>query len=208
MWALTAAIILLTALPAYAISTRGIVPNSSLKSSTITIKDAGKTKRKVLFCLSKTPGDAKAVSAGMRFTSYSSTIASLKAKKVRGGKLTTYNLLKKAGTPVCKKLSAGSGTPTPTPTSTPSLGNFDLNGNVTSAGKAAFGIPSSLSGNIGQGRSLYGSYCTGCHVERTGKSFSYLRTSIAQSPMLFTSTEITDGMLAHITAFLNRYRLQ
>ena len=206
-WALFAAILFLITLPAYSISGRAVVPSSSLKSSNVTITEGGKKKRKIVFCLSRTPGDAKAVSGGMRFTSYSHTIAALKARRVHGGKLTTYTLLKKAGTSVCKKLS-GSPSPTPTPTpQNPNLGNFDLNGNVTNAGKIAFGIPSSLSGNITQGRTLYTSYCTGCHVERTGRSFTNLRTSIAQSPMLFDSTQVTDGMLANITAFLNRFKL-
>ena len=85
-------------------------------------------------------------------------------------------------------------------------GNFDSAGNVTAAGKIAFGIPANLSADITTGKAVYNSYCVGCHVEKTGKSFSFLRTAIAQSPMLYDEAQIPDAKLAQITAYLNRFR--
>lgn len=99
-----------------------------------------------------------------------------------------------------------SGTPRPTSTPPPSGGNFDANGNVTSQGKAAFGIPSNLSANRSQGQTLHAQWCAGCHGEKTNRSFSSLRTSIAEPTMGFTPAQISDQTLAHITAYLNRFR--
>ena len=98
-----------------------------------------------------------------------------------------------------------SGTPRPTSTPNPG-GNFDANGNVTAAGKAAFGIPSNLSANRSQGQTLHSQWCAGCHGEKTNRSFSSLRSSIAEPTMGFTTAQISDQTLAHITAYLNRFR--
>lgn len=101
----------------------------------------------------------------------------------------------------------GGANPTPTPTpSQQSAGNFDMAGNVTSAGKALFGIPSSLNGNIGSGRTLYQAQCSGCHGENLGRSMNQYRSLISQAPMFFDSNEIPDSALANLTAYLNRFR--
>jgi hypothetical protein len=91
--------------------------------------------------------------------------------------------------------------PTPRPTS-PS-GNFDSNGNVTSVGKQLFGIPSSLSGNISRGNSVFQANCAGCHEQRVNRTYSSYRAAISRSPM---NISLTDTDLAHLTAYLNRFR--
>lgn len=122
------------------------------------------------------------------------------------------------GKPHCKKGkpksgggSGGSGgggtTPTPTPTP-PSSGTncFDSSGSATSAGKSKFGIPSSLGANITSGRYAVQSMCSGCHDDELGRTFSNLRTAIAADPMFYTSQDVSDAVLANITAYLNRFR--
>ncbi|RIL10492.1 MAG: hypothetical protein DCC75_04260, partial [Proteobacteria bacterium] len=99
---------------------------------------------------------------------------------------------------------AGGGPP-PNPTSSPTSANFDNAGNVTAVGKSLFGIPPHLSGNITLGRSIYNSYCTGCHIERNNRTFPVLRSRIAMSPMLYDSAQIPDDMLANLVAYLNRF---
>ncbi len=88
-------------------------------------------------------------------------------------------------------------------------GNFDDQGNVTTAGKAAFGIPSSLAANLTRGRQAYDSTCKSCHLQTgelgQGQSFSTLRQSLAGVPMFFTTTTLPDQTLADITAYLNRF---
>lgn len=118
---------------------------------------------------------------------------------------------RKAGDKACV---GGPNQPTPTPgggaTKTPTpvaSGNFDSQGNVTAAGKAAFGIPSNLAANSNTGSSFYNSLCKGCHIsEERNKSFSQYRTSTSGSPMFFTTSALPDSTLAHITAYLNRFR--
>lgn len=86
--------------------------------------------------------------------------------------------------------------------------NFDSLGNVTSAGKALFGIPQDLPADITTGKAIFTENCTGCHTDqgRLNRSFSNYREAIAQAPMFFNSQEVPDSMLAQITAYLNRFR--
>jgi hypothetical protein len=122
---------------------------------------------------------------------------------------------------VCKQTSSSLFTPTPGSTLTPSTptptvvpttggnvgeGNFDNDGNVTSTGKALFGIPDSLSANVSRGKLVHDQQCVGCHAPKTNKSFSYLRTEIAKSPMFIDTTRMPDATLADLTAYINRFR--
>jgi hypothetical protein len=119
------------------------------------------------------------------------------------------------GKPHCKKgkptsgggSGGGGSTPTPTPTP-PSSGTncFDSSGSATSAGKAKFGIPSSLGANITSGRYAVQSMCSGCHADELGRTFSNLRSAIAADPMFYTNQDVPDSVLANITAYLNRFR--
>lgn len=204
---IAAVLALLAACPtAAAAPQKSVVPHAALASTSVDYKVGAVAKHKTIFCLKRTPGDAKAVSGGYLFTPYSYTIAQLKARRVGGTKLASYVQLNSAGRSACAKIPSHIGTPTPTPTPSPSTDNFDSGGNLTERGKIMFGVPSSLSGNISTGRSLVLSYCT-CHQERLGAGFPYVRTNIALSPMLFDSTQITDAMLANMVAYLNRFTL-
>jgi hypothetical protein len=124
-------------------------------------------------------------------------------------KLKSLERLKREVTEVCKGVNpSGSGTPTPTPTPTSgsSTGNFDAQGNVTAKGMALFMIPAGLSANIDRGKLVYDLNCTGCHAAKTGRPFTTLRSKIAEAPMDYDSSEITDAALADLTAYLNRFR--
>lgn len=150
------------------------------------------------------------------FLPYATQIKTLKKQaKAASGKKKTKLLAKIASLSAANKKGKGmcaggppvGGGPTPTPTPGPSSsGNFDSAGNVTAAGKALFGIPSSLNGNIGAGRTLWQAQCAGCHGDKLGRTFSQYRGLISQAPMFFSSSEIPDGSLANLTAYLNRFR--
>ncbi len=109
------------------------------------------------------------------------------------------------GNPVC----AGGPDTLPFPTPTPGGGapNFDSAGNVTESGKVVFGIPSNLSANISAGLAVYNSFCTGCHTAKLNRDFQVYRDSIVEPPMLYGSDDISDAMLANLTAYLNRFQM-
>lgn len=143
----------------------------------------------------------------------SAKIATANAKKSSGSKKTKYlNAAKKAkaqaklGNPVCGTGNSPGSGPTPAPTVPAGSGNFDLSGNVTETGRALFKIPSGLVANISSGRLVFNQKCSGCHGEHQNKSFTTLRSDTAQFPMGFTAQDLPDSELAHITAFLNRFR--
>lgn len=169
-------------------------------------------------------GSAKSISNAFVFTPLNDSVKSLKAKvkKAKGSKrdklkkkLSTLQKRTKSENSIC---AAGPGgapptgtptspnpTPTPTPRPTQSGGNFDANGNVTSQGKTAFGIPSSLNANKNTGQSTYTSNCKGCHSsENTGRSYSSYGALIKGSPMFIF--DLSDQDLADITAYLNRFK--
>lgn len=95
--------------------------------------------------------------------------------------------------------------PVPTPGTSPQP-NFDSSGNVTSAGKTLFGIPQRLAANISQGKIVFESNCVGCHEPRVNRSFGNLRSNISRPPMFFDEVRMPDESLAHLTAYLNRFR--
>ena len=202
---------------AYATTTGSkLVPASDLVSLTITIHVGDVTSHKKIYCLNKTPGAARAQRGEMLFTSYAVTIGNLLAQSPVPNSLATYRQLNKVGKVSCADAarhpsptptpSSGGGHPNPTPTPKVPMLNFDSNGNLTSQGKANFGVPSNLSGNITAGASLYADYCT-CHTPFWNENFSYVRNVISGPPASFNSTEITDPMLANIIAYLNQYNL-
>ncbi|MCO6429608.1 MAG: hypothetical protein J5J00_02020 [Deltaproteobacteria bacterium] len=175
-----------------------------LRKVQVSWKEGAKTKKRGIYCSGITPGSAKEINGALNFTSFTSAIKSIKSKKGSKGKLALLKRLNSLGKRQCRKDSAP-GTPSPTPA--PTLGNFDAFGNVTAQGKAAFGIPSIYSGNVSQGKALYQSICIGCHVERVNWSFPALRSAIAQSPMFYDESRISNSDLANITAYLNRFRI-
>jgi hypothetical protein len=99
-------------------------------------------------------------------------------------------------------------TPTPNPTLTQSVPEkfFDGNGNLTNFGKESLGVPLNLPANSVTGGEIYKVSCQGCHGEKSNRTFQVLRTQTAIAPMFFNSTTLPDATLAHITAFLNRFR--
>ena len=109
------------------------------------------------------------------------------------------------GTQPTSAPTPSSPTNTPAPTATPVIsGNFDSSGNVTSAGKIKFGIPSNLNANISSGRSIWNQTCAGCHSsEKTGRSFSIYKSAIRGDPMFILDK--TDQDIANLTAYLRRF---
>lgn len=174
-----------------------VVPKSSVRNVTVKYKVSNQSYKKRIQCYRTTPGIAKSVTGGLRFTSFAKIISDLKAKRASSRDVETNKQLNSAGKKAC-----ASSTPAPTPT--PEQGNFDGAGNLTAKGKIAFGVPDNLSGNITAGGAISRSYCT-CHEERLGREFYSVRSAITQPPMSFTTGEISDQTLADLIAYLNRF---
>lgn len=105
------------------------------------------------------------------------------------------------------KAPCAKGPPRAVSTPTPS-GPFDALGNVTAAGKVAFGIPSNLSASVNSGIGAWNSTCNGCHhMQPSGlgiRSFPEIKARIQLSPMLFSIPgELTEQQIADIVAFAN-----
>jgi len=182
------------------------VTTKQLKETSVTYN----RKREKVFCLKTVPGSIITRSRTINFTSFSSALS--KTPRSSTSKFNRLKALVSLGTRECKRIAkvtpgaTPTATPTASPTPTPQTGNFDSQGNVTPAGKALFGIPSSLSANITAGKSVQTAKCSGCHAERTSRTFSDIRTNIKRSPMLFDEAQIPDPMLANLVAYLNRFR--
>ncbi len=173
------------------------VKTRDLKETTVTYKK----KRERVFCYKGTPGTIKTSSGKTLFTSFA--VQRSKVSRTRSkSKYDRLTALISLGKKECKRI----GTPNPNPTPNPQTGNFDVNGNVTDAGRALFGIPAGLAANITTGRGIYQTNCTGCHAERTNYTFPVVREKIKLSPMLFDEAQIPDAQLAQIIAYLNRFR--
>lgn len=177
----------------------------------IQVKYKGKKER--LYCFNKTSGTIKLRTNQIFFTALSESIK--KAKKSGDkSKLKKLTALQKQAKPLCIALPSPTPTPpiptaTPTPEPTPPSVyiNFDIDGNVTDAGRALFQIPVGLPANVSLGRFVLQRYCTGCHIERVNRTFPDIRESIRRAPMLYDEQQIPDSELAHLIAYLNRFRL-
>lgn len=100
-----------------------------------------------------------------------------------------------AGSPICSSNDS-------------SEGNFDEMGNVTAAGKIAFGIPSNINANVNSGIAAWNGTCKGCHGGFPSslpiKTYTYISQRITQSPMFFSvPAEVSFENIASIVAFAN-----
>lgn len=123
------------------------------------------------------------------------------SKGRRGGK---HKKGKKCRPDSKKPIATPTGTPQPTavpnPTSVPGSGSFDANGNTTK-----FGIPAGMVGTIATGTSLWTSNCSNCHrSDKRNRTFSQVKASFSISAM--TNIRMSDGQIAHIVAYLNRFQ--
>lgn len=146
------------------------------------------------------------LSDGTTFLSCLAELKTLKAKNKKTPKPSLKAKIKKLKT----KKNEGDALcvdDSPPPPSNPSVGNFDLLGNVTDQGKLNFGIPSSLSANIDVGKNYYNSMCDGCHGPKLNRTFPDYRDKIKLEPMYFDEEEVPDSVLANLTAYLNRFNL-
>ena len=125
------------------------------------------------------------------------------AKSRLESKLTRAKATLTAGKRVC----TGSPQPTPTP-DTGGGAMYDRLGNMTAAGKAAFGVPSNLSASVNSGIGVWNNTCKGCHqtspMALSIKTFPLIRARIQLSPMSFSiPAEVTEQMIADVVAFAN-----
>lgn len=132
-------------------------------------------------------------------------------KKKLSSRQNKLNSLIRGGTQACSS-GPPSGTPgsgpgaQPTPTPTIAPGNFASNGDVTPLGKSTFGIPSNFSANVNTGKSIFDGLCRQCHTtnnEPLNKRFPTIKQAIENAPMFITKP---DHELAHLTAYLNRFK--
>ncbi len=184
----------------------------------VTYRVNGKDRSKEIVCLDNQPGLLRNRNGQFLFKSLQSKVRTLRKKKrenptdVRFKKrLRNTRKLYKTGKVVCQ-MSSPSPTPSlPTPTPTPTPVNtvtsyFTANGDVTEAGKREFGIPSHLEANMLTGMDLWQSYCFGCHEERQRPTFDMLRSVISKEPMYYDEELLPDDELAHIMAWVSRFR--
>lgn len=215
-------------LAAVGIAAVDVTHSNDLAQVSVTFSIGPKDFTKEISCYKNIPGVVKTKGDKLLFTAYSESLRTLKLKKkvglpVSARKLREVKTLKKEGLGACTQVvplpsqtptptpaptpEPGS-TPTPTPTATPvPQGNFDLFGNVTEKGKAAFGIPSNFEASITTGKGVHDlKSCGGCHDQKLNKSFSYLREKTKLSPMFYDENSLTDQELAQLTAYLNRFQ--
>lgn len=189
-------ILYFAAFPPLSFAATKTVRMNQLKETSVKYK--GKKER--VFCLSLTPGSIRKQGSSIRFTPFADTLKRTNSRKDPKG-YAKYKALVSLGKTECKRISRATPRPTPTPT-----GNFDVYGDVTEAGRILFGIPAGLPANVSQGRLVQDSTCTGCHAERTNWTFPNVRSRIALAPMYIDSNELPDTELAHLIAYLNRFR--
>jgi len=141
------------------------------------------------------------------FLAYTTEVQALKAKiaKASGSKKTKLELkLKKLKTKAKRGNSAcAAARANPNPGTGPI---FDYLGNVTPAGKSKFQIPVEYTANQDTGEVVFNYYCTGCHEPQLNRTFPIYRSMIAQSPMLYDETQISNQQLADLVAYLNRFQ--
>lgn len=83
---------------------------------------------------------------------------------------------------------------------------FDVQGNMSSRGRQLLGIPANLESNIFIGKNVFEYHCTGCHNAQVNRTFPMYRSRTSDAPMFFTEELLPDEDLAHLTAYLNRFR--
>jgi hypothetical protein len=206
------------------------VDQSVLRGTSVTVTLNGVDSTREIFCRGKTPGQAGRRSGSqVQFTPFVTLIRSPATKPAR---LPLLKQLASKGKIACSALPpatpptpgaaptsgatppatatqtpAPARTATPAPTATPASGNFDSLGNVTAQGRVLFAIPSGSSANVSRGKTVFQSFCAGCHSERTNRTYTYLDQSIRRSPMLYDDLQLSrPQQLADLTAYLNRFR--
>lgn len=136
-------------------------------------------------------------------------------KKKMAAKITKLKALLAKNKNTCsdgtKPPSSVPGTPTPKATATPPSGGgssyFDAQGNLTAMGKTKFGVPSNLSGNISSGGSRWAATCTSCHAGSGGEKLNRNFATISLAAKFYApNAGLTQGDIANITAYLNRFQ--
>jgi hypothetical protein len=183
------------------------LPSSNLFNTTV--------RGKKITCGNLPPWSPGRMTRGL-FYSTKAELAAIKAKARRATSSAARSALQTQARTLTSKLTAGrsacrSGKPAPTPAPTPPTsgnGFFDSAGRVTSAGKAAFGIPSSFSAAVGAGVSAWRQECAGCHGASIGairtNNYGQMRARVQLAPMSFSiPSELTEQQIADITAYAN-----
>ncbi|MBN8550881.1 MAG: DUF1800 family protein [Deltaproteobacteria bacterium] len=81
-----------------------LIQQSDVFANTVSVKIGKKRKNAIVYCLDKTPGGVKESSQGLVFTSFSKSLAALKAKRITSGtKVATLKALQKQGAKICAK---------------------------------------------------------------------------------------------------------
>lgn len=208
-----------------------VLDSDRVFTANVSVKVGKKESEREISCLNGAAGVLKTKKGKLTFTSYQETLRKFKKKIKAGGnvglnKLRLIKGLRKAGmvacatppddtpptptpTPGVTPTPDGTPGPTATPTPTPSYdpdANFDLLGNVTPKGKSEFHIPAQMEANVNDGLSVFRDLgCDGCHEAKINRTFDYLRLRTSGDPMYFSTEELPDQALAHLTAYLNRF---
>ena len=197
-------------------------------SDVVTVSVTVKGVQKDVACYRGDSGKVKSRRGNLVFRAFKVIIRSIK-KKIKNAnarnipklrkKLRSNKQLRKAGDASCPASSSGGGGNSGGGRSGggnsgggSNNGNnassyFDIQGNVTAFGKATFGIPSHLPADVITGRTVFNTYCIGCHNERRRFTFAELRQAILQSPMDYDQTQLPDQDLAQIMAYVSRFRV-
>lgn len=197
-------------LPLFAEARRGVpITNEEVEERVVDYVHKRKSFQAILYCYEDVPGRVFVRAGELAFESLTDELKRKRKKRRKTGKplkkvLAKLRSLVVQSSDVCLHPGA-----TPTPSNAPppsSNGYFEDNGDVTTLGKTTFLIPAQLSANIWTGRDVFNSKCSGCHEERTNRDFQNLRTNTARSPMFYDEATLPNADLAHLTAYLNRFR--
>lgn len=174
------------------------VDPAAVSSTSVLVKIGKRTVFRAIQCYNGKPGETKNTRKGLKFNPYSRRLRTLRRSgNTRSKKFKTVRALNKAGRSACR---GNQNTPTPTPSTDIFSGD-----EVTAYGKQVLEIPSNLSANVASGRIIFSSTCT-CHDEKRNETFTYLRSATSRPVMDFSEETLPDQDLAHITAYLNRFR--
>jgi hypothetical protein len=215
-------------LPDYALAQRISRPiqvnESEVDSRLATIIVRRRSQSQVIQCYNYIPGLTRLRRAKLMFTPFKLTLKNLKKTQAKAAKIARFRQLQRVGKALCAVAATPTPTPptatpppnvgTPTPTPTPRPPRFDSNGDVTEAGRVAFGIPDGLPANQAMGQAILVNTCLDCHDER-GHFYTFQalreRTSAPEmgfGPDLipgFPQLWLPDESLAHLVAWLNRF---